>query len=837
MSIFSFDGRACLCYTLRMDLDALKQSLEPYRRYRKLEGKGNHYSAHCPFHSDASPSLDVDRKPNGAWVWVCRSGDTPRCKAGGSIIDLVAGMRNLTHADAIRELTNGVDGPTPQNGQAEAPPPKTEFKATEDEHVIPREKALAESVAARDYLTGRGITEGVWQALRFGYKAQQYFRGTKCKAGPCSLCGKYPAIVVPLFWDGKLIGVKYRAIKPPDKWHRFAQEKGSESDFLYNADAGHRHSTPARGNPFSQVVFYVEGEMDCALVLSLGFNGVAGIGVSSVPFPDKQSERFRESVQKVKNDYDRMVTIGDMDQTGQAACQRMTGIFGGMGIVGGHFPADKTKPTLAVDGRTLYPRFKDITDFCQANGKDAAREFLSWHVEHVENEDHHYSTFRGSEAHKLRRILDKASCRVFEVEPKILIQSVQQDVQRLLPPEAGFPSPLTERSLFGIVGDFVKTGIPTVNSDEACIAYQFLGAVGNAFGRTIYGIFSKGKHYPALFPFIVGDTTAGKGQAGDLVEALAELIDPEWFENNWRTSTASGEGLVRMLHEQVHPDEESNKKSDPRMVIMQGEMSVLLNNSNRQGSTTSGYLRSAWEFKALENNRSQEQFRVKPEDYFLTMIGHITPHELSKVLSKVDWYDGMANRLLWAGVRAKQRLTRSTKSPDFTDIAERLKRLLSLPAVGFVDYSEEGGKVWDDWMNSQPPMEGELESGCRRLAPYALRLAVLYVALDERRLGSWKPEIESVHVNAATELVDRSRESMKWFLERPVKVTAKEADWDNIIKFRAALNEKGRLTGTELKEDLFPHTSVEERRDIASRAGAKFRPGPMGAPGSGVWTW
>jgi hypothetical protein len=186
---------------------------------------------------------------------------------------------------------------------------------------------------------------------------------------------------------------------------------------------------------------------------------------------------------------------------------------------------------------------------------------------------------------------------------------------------------------------------------------------------------------------------------------------------------------------------------------------------------------------------------------------------------------------------ASKRLPRSTKSPDFTDIAERLKRLLSLPPVGFADYSEEGGKVWDEWMNSQPPMDGELANGCRRLAPYALRLAVLYVALDERRLtGLWKPQIEPIHVNAATELVDRSRESMKWFLERPTEVKDSPSDFNNIIKFRLALFERGRITSDELKA-MFPSIrDAKDRAELAIRAGAKWHDEKEGRAVTRVWT-
>jgi hypothetical protein len=137
-------------------------------------------------------------------------------------------------------------------------------------------------------------------------------------------------------------------------------------------------------------------------------------------------------------------------------------------------------------------------------------------------------------------------------------------------------------------------------------------------------------------------------------------------------------------------------------------------------------------------------------------------------------------------------------------------------------------------------LDGKLEAACERSKPNALRLALIYAALDERRLTSeYKPEIQVEHVKAAIEIVSRSRESVAWFLSRSVG-TGPKTSYEDIQKVKTLVNsEGGKITATQLA-DLFCHKTSEQRNEIASSAGLKHRPAERNGKGgrpANIWTW
>jgi hypothetical protein len=125
--------------------------------------------------------------------------------------------------------------------------------------------------------------------------------------------------------------------------------------------------------------------------------------------------------------------------------------------------------------------------------------------------------------------------------------------------------------------------------------------------------------------------------------------------------------------------------------------------------------------------------------------------------------------LIFAAVKKSKTLPRMSSAPDFTVLAERIKNLLSLPAQGRVTFSNDGAKTWDRWVFSLvEPTDGKLAAAVERSKPNALRVALIYALLDEGRLdpafGGTSCSIDKPHVEAAIELVTRSRQSVKWFL-------------------------------------------------------------------------
>jgi hypothetical protein len=626
------------------------------------------------------------------------------------------------------------------------------------------------------FLCQRGIALDIADRLGYGF------------------CEEKSALVIPTFWQRRLIGVKFRSLSANPKW-KWQQIPNSKSDILMGADLD-----PI--DPVSTVVGVFEAPLDLALVLSLGFNAVTLIS-SHVP----ETERFLSGIEALKSKYDHILLIGDSDEPGLGAMLKMRELIG----PGAAFAA-------------IPDPHKDIGDFFQAD-REAAKTWLK----------QIYATAadcrpipRGTLTEKLGERLSYAAAVLADSDPLVLIPTLKNDLAALTPTDEGFPKPLGGAALSGVTGEFVAAALPFTEASAEALAYQFLTAMGNCMGTTLYANFGADRHYPALFSLVVGNTASGKGQSLTSVRSLMKLVDPEWEAKHWRSSAASGEGLVRLASENT---------GDGRLFLSLPEMSTLLNSMNREGSNLSGYLRLAYDRSPLENQKSKGG--IVARDYLLSAVGHITPAELTETLGNVDFYNGAVNRFLWVAVRKSKTLPRMSQTPDFAGLAQKLRGLLELPPAGSVYFSPGAERIWDDWVFSLPEMEGKLEAACERSKPNALRTALIYAALDNCRLMNRNVEIRDDHVRAAIEIVTRSRQSVAWFLSQPIKIDAR-AGYEDIVKARTAANQNGgQLTGTQVAV-LFSNKSSEQRAEILSRAGFKLRKGVVGEKGgrpSDVWHW
>jgi hypothetical protein len=433
----------------------------------------------------------------------------------------------------------------------------------------------------------------------------------------------------------------------------------------------------------------------------------------------------------------------------------------------------------------------------------------------------------------LRNLLHKAIDLVDRSDAGLIVPQLSSALAMLAPPQQdpSFPASLGGASIQGIIGEFVGRVLPHTEADENSLTYQLLTALGNSMGRGCFANFGADRHYPALFTLIVGATGTGKGQAWNAVKTLMEQVDSRWVHENCRYSAASGEGLVKLI---------SVADIDKRLFLIVPEMSVLLNSMNREGSNLSGYLRQGYDLMPLENNKAKMTVTVK--DYILSTLGHITVDELANILEGVDWYNGIANRFLWAAVKKSKTLPRMGEAPNFDTLGKRIRKLLNLPPMGHVNFSESGGKVWDEWVYALPDLKGKLAASQERVKANALRVALIYAAMDESRLTRSKTgtfQIQPLHVNAAIEVVTRSRQTVEWFLGQ-TNITGKHVQMEDIIRVKTeANNNGGKLTGTQLCK-LLPHKTADQRSELATRAGLKRRSRPAGGrrgnPGE-EWTW
>lgn len=425
---------------------------------------------------------------------------------------------------------------------------------------------------------------------------------------------------------------------------------------------------------------------------------------------------------------------------------------------------------------------------------------------------------------QLIKILETAKSSARLSDPKIVIHNALLGIRALERLDASYPSPLTSKSLHGILGDFVNIAHPTTVASKELLLMEMLPLVGAMLGDAFYSPFGSDRHYAALFSLIVARTSDGKGQAQRHCEEALKLVDPAWVKNNLRSNPASGEALVRMV---AGPSLKLNSRKH-RVAIFNSEMSTYFAASGRESSTLGGKMRQAYDMERLENFRSDSKKSVHAEDYILGFVGSITPRELKKVMPQMDWSNGAQNRFLWS-VAEKDKSLDSSTPPNFAQWAERLMNIVrlnqSVEQPIAVLRSREAERIWRDFIQSLPEHDDTvLADSQARIKANAARVSVLYAQLDERRLGSgWQVIIEPKHVEAAIEIVMRSRQSVEWYLNQQNNTATKISPSD-IQKIKLAqleiIREGGELDSTEVAK-IFSHKTSAERDEICLAAGLK----------------
>jgi Protein of unknown function (DUF3987) len=441
---------------------------------------------------------------------------------------------------------------------------------------------------------------------------------------------------------------------------------------------------------------------------------------------------------------------------------------------------------------------------------------------------------------KIDALLKQAKANIGRLSFNTILSTTIEGLRGLQLLDKKYPAPLTKKSLYGLLGDFVEIAHPTTVSCREMILYQLLPIVGAILGDAYYLPYGSDKHFPSLFTLVIGRTSDGKGQSQHHVEEGIKLVDSSWVKTNLRSNAASGESLVRMM---AGPTLRINNRKN-RIAIHNSEMSTYFINSGRDGSTLGGFMRKAYDGDRLENFRSDSKKSITADDYLLGFVGLITPKELRKVMPQMDWTNGAQNRFLWCVGEKDKSLGRSTIRPDFSQWALRLSKLAAMNQSTdptSIDYSESGRRAWDAWFESLPEHDDSILADSQaRIAANCARVAVLYAQLDERRFEGWQVAIEEQHVEAAIEIVTRSRQSVEWYLLQQNGTEATVSPGD-VQKVKRALTDKVRssgdaaLTSSDIHK-LFTNKSASERDEICIAAGLKASSRKTQGRAAMIWT-
>jgi len=360
--------------------------------------------------------------------------------------------------------------------------------------------------------------------------------------------------------------------------------------------------------------------------------------------------------------------------------------------------------------------------------------------------------------------------------PETILQTIDPLSSGLEPirPERAvlpWPRPIGPQAHLGVIAELLRAVEPLTEADPNAVLVQLLAALGNLLGNGPHLVIGEKRHALRLWPLVVGSTSSGKkGTGSSVVFSLLDDVDVSWQECR-RSGIASGEAIVHHVRDDTvrlrrvrQPDGGSLESqevlggvADKRLLVLEEEFSRVLRLARKEGTTLSATLREAWDHDVLMT--TSKTSTEKATGAHVTVIGHITPEELRRELSSVEISNGFANRFLFVCSRRSKHLS----LPARLDVTLRTRLVEALRAVrdhwrerGATAAIELGAEARGDWAILKPEIEAEADRAddaglalgkvITRGAPYVLRLAATYAALDR------SSEITSDHLRAAQEV-------------------------------------------------------------------------------------
>ena len=317
------------------DVKARLDIVETVRAYAPdLKKAGRTWKARCPFHSEKTPSFNVDPERG---TWHCFGA----CSTGGDVIEFVRRKENLDFKEALRLCAEraGVELRPPSPREAEEREQHARLLAANEAAAVFFQAALAgpDGADARAYAEGRGLDAGTISTWQLGYAPAGWstlvdhlvargFTETDILESGLAVTGDrgiYDRFRDRLIFPTRdarrrLIGFGARAMKPDDepKYLNTPQTPlFDKSGNLYGLD---RAADSARR--LDQAVV-VEGYMDVIAAHQFGIDNVVASNGTSIT--EKQMTLLKRYTQNV-------VLALDADEAGSEAALRGVEVAAGV---------------------------------------------------------------------------------------------------------------------------------------------------------------------------------------------------------------------------------------------------------------------------------------------------------------------------------------------------------------------------------------------------------------------------------------------------------------------------------------------------------------------------
>ena len=364
----------------------------------------------------------------------------------------------------------------------------------------------------------------------------------------------------------------------------------------------------------------------------------------------------------------------------------------------------------------------------------------------------------------------------------------------LLPAPAGWPAPPDRAVYHELLGEIVNRIAPNTEADPIAILTQLLVAFGATVGRGAWFQVEATRHHPHEFMLLVGDSARGrKGSAWDHVRRLLATVDPS-IEPRTLTGLSSGEGLIWAVRDPTSQDPGHN---DQRLLVIEPEFASTLKAASRELSTLSPTLRTAWDGRPLAILTRTAPARASTAH--ITVIGHITQHELRRHITQTELTNGYLNRILIVACR-RQRLL--PEGGDHDPLAGTgLDRLLAATLkharnTGQLRLDPGAREQWHHAYHQlaiQPDQPEIITQITARAEAHIIRLALIYALADGAT------QISPPQLTAALALHDYAARSAAWALTGATGEPLAE-------QIHAALRQHpGGLTRSQISQALNHH--------------------------------
>jgi hypothetical protein len=334
--------------------------------------------------------------------------------------------------------------------------------------------------------------------------------------------------------------------------------------------------------------------------------------------------------------------------------------------------------------------------------------------------------------------------------------------------EVPWPNRLADEAFHGLAGEVVRTIGPISEADPAALLIQFLVAFGNYIGRSAYFVVEGDKHYTNLFAVLVGKTSKARkgtswGRIRELFRQIRSIIPGElaakfgisegahafpspdtWVEQRNESGLSSGEGLVWGVRDPIKKFEKDKNThemvekiidpgiSDKRLMVQESEFANVLKVMTREGNTLSRIIRDAWDRGDLASMTKNSPARATGAH--ISLVGHITKEELSRLLDATEMCNGFANRHLFICVcRSKSLPEGGQLSPEAEQmLIDKLSAAVACARkLERIHFDEDARNLWHEvYPNLSEGKDGMVGAITSRAEAQVLRLALVYAAID-----------------------------------------------------------------------------------------------------------